>query len=107
MPDYDEVKRQVDEIQDMAEGLTEWEDNFIKSIIGQYKMRGFLSPKQIAQVEKIYRERVPNATLPSQRRESPMTTRIRTEGRDDYTREYGRTGWRNSLRDRYGDKDDI
>ena len=86
---YDILKQQIDAIQNEARDLTEWEDNFIKSVIGQFKMKGWLSPKQCQIVERIYSEKCPTGSafgddsssqLPSQRGDSRIN-RIRNEGR--------------------------
>lgn len=103
MPDYELIHEIIEAIQDRGIELSPWEKDFIPSIIGQYKMRGWLSDHQIVQVERIYREKTPDGkreTRPNdptnltdaQRR----TNRVRDEGRDDY----GRSGRERSARDR-------
>ena len=100
---YEILKNQIDCIQNEGRDLTEWEENFIKSVVGQFKMKGWLSPKQCQIVERIYSEKCPTGSafgepadgaiqrfkarethggsqLPSQRNPSRLD-RIRNEGR--------------------------
>ena len=58
----DQVKRMVDTIQNEGRNLTEWEDNFIKSIVQQYKRKGSLSERQIEIVERIYANKTPTGS---------------------------------------------
>lgn len=59
MPDYNRLFEQVTEIQDQALDLTDWEKNFIRSVIGQFKQRGWISKRQVEIVEKIHTEKCP------------------------------------------------
>lgn len=59
MPDYGRIKEQIDEIQGTALELSDWERNFIRSVIGQFKQRGWISQKQIDIVARIHSEKVP------------------------------------------------
>lgn len=59
MPDYNRIKEQINEIQDTALELTQWERGFIRSVIGQFKQRGWISQKQIDVVNKIHTDKVP------------------------------------------------
>lgn len=88
MPDYELIQDMVDAIQDRGVELTDYEKQFISSIIGQYKMKGFLSPKQIALIEKIYLQRTPDgkreplrfSTIDGLTPAQKMTERFRNEG---------------------------
>lgn len=100
MPDYDAIKDMVEAIQDRGVGMTPYEREFIASVTGQFKMRGFLSPKQIVLIERIYKERTPDGRSDGHKIESQMTRdqklteRFRTEGRFDGPRSRERRGWR-------------
>jgi len=59
MPDYGQIRERITKIQDQGLGLTVWEQNFIKSIIGQFKVRGWISKDQIDSLNKIYETRCP------------------------------------------------
>lgn len=59
MPDYAQIRQQVQALQETAIDLTAWEHNFLKSVVGQFKQRGWISAKQIAVVERLYVEKVP------------------------------------------------
>jgi hypothetical protein len=109
MPDYELIKEMVDAIDDRGLGLSDWEKQFIASVKGHFKMKGYLSPKQIAHIEKIYEERTPDGKreplrfntitglTPAQKR----TERVRNEGFESQSKREGR--WRDS----YGDREDI
>lgn len=91
MPDYELIKEMVDAIDDRGRGLTEWEEQFINSVKGHYKMKGYLSPKQIEHIEKIYKARTPDGgreplkfnTITGLTPAQKMTDRVRNEGRID------------------------
>lgn len=97
MPDYELIKEMVDAIDDRGKGLTDWETQFIASVKGHYKMKGYLTTKQIAQVERIYKERTPDGgreplrfnTITGLTPAQKMTDRVRNEGREDFG--YGRS----------------
>jgi hypothetical protein len=59
MPDYGRIKEQIDDIQGTGLELSQWERNFIRSVIGQFKQRGWISQKQIDIVNRIHSEKVP------------------------------------------------
>lgn len=98
MPDYEAIKEMVDAIQDRAIGVTDWETKFIESIVGQWKMKGYLSPNQIAQIDKIYKDRCPEsrgelrfkAISGAETAGQRATDRFRNEGRDDFSGASGR-----------------
>ena len=39
-----------------SETLTEWEDDFVNSVAGQYERKGTLSPAQVEKLEEVYRK---------------------------------------------------
>ncbi len=39
-----------------SETLTEWEDDFVNSVAGQYERKGTLSPGQVERLEEVYRK---------------------------------------------------
>ena len=39
-----------------SETLTEWEDDFVNSVAGQYERKGTLSQGQVEKLEEIYRK---------------------------------------------------
>jgi len=85
MPDYELIQEMIDAIQDRGTDLNHWEKEFIPSIIGQYKMRGWLSEHQITQIERIYREKTPDGArenrLPSAQTDAQRKNdRVRNEG---------------------------
>jgi hypothetical protein len=58
----EQVKQMVDTIQNEGRNLTEWEDNFVKSCITQYKRKGSLSERQVEIIERIYAQKTPTGS---------------------------------------------
>jgi len=75
------VKHQIQCIQDHGLNLTEWEEEFIRSIILQHKAGRTLSEKQEAIVERIYNAKTPTGSRFGYE-EGKKTTRVREEGRE-------------------------
>lgn len=107
-----DLKDMIDTIQNEGRNLTDWEKDFIKSAIGQFKMRGWLSEKQQSIVQRIYDEKTPTGSPfgePAdgiiQKNISKMS-RIRSEGNNDYLDDR-RPSWRETQREKYGSDDDI
>lgn len=59
---YDVLKHQIDTLQREGRGLTDWEQNFLRSVVGQFKAKGWLSPKQAEIVGRIYAEKTPTGS---------------------------------------------
>lgn len=51
---HDFINHMFEQLDIYGEGLTEWEENFIESVKGQFNMRGTLSIRQREILEKIY-----------------------------------------------------
>jgi len=75
------IKHQIQCIQDHGIDLTDWEKDFIRSIILQHKAGRELSEKQCAIVERIYTNRTPTGSRFGYE-EGKKTTRVREEGRE-------------------------
>lgn len=57
-----DIERMFEAIAVHGRDLTEWEDDFVKSVERQYSQRGSLTPKQAEILERIYSERTPTGT---------------------------------------------
>lgn len=84
---YDIIKNQIDTIQNEGRNLTEWEEDFVKSVVGQFKQRGWLSPRQAEIIDRIYCEKCPTGSPHGEpadgivQKNISKLSRIRNEGR--------------------------
>jgi len=54
---HDFINHMFEQLDIYGEDLTEWEENFVESVKGQFNQRGSLSPRQREILEKIYANR--------------------------------------------------
>lgn len=57
-----ETQRMLEDIELHGRDLTEWEENFVKSVRKQFDRKGTLSDRQIEILERIYAEKTPTGT---------------------------------------------
>lgn len=55
--DREVIKDWISRVNEDGRGLTDWEQNFMKSITDQFEQRGSLSDKQEEILERIYAEK--------------------------------------------------
>jgi hypothetical protein len=54
---HEMIQHFLDELQRPAKDLTEWEENFLRSVSLQYQLKSDLSWKQFEILERIYAEK--------------------------------------------------
>jgi hypothetical protein len=54
---HEMIQHFLDELQRPAKALTEWEENFLRSVSLQYELKSDLSWKQFEILERIYAEK--------------------------------------------------
>lgn len=51
------IEHMLSELESPSKQLTDWEENFLESVAGQYAERRYLSDRQFEVLERIYTEK--------------------------------------------------
>ena len=54
----EQITGMLEDIAELEQGLTDWEMKFTDSLRSQFEARGTLSPKQVAKLEQVHKEKV-------------------------------------------------